>query len=170
MGESKLVAVKQEIESPLNQIGRWRFPDKKFIYEKTVLIKQTNLLGNTYFSNFIEWQGEAREKLFLTHPAALAFIKEYPNILLVTHTLHHRFLSNAYLGDTIRIELTTGDIMDHSFKIMFRYYSSSDGVLIGEGWQKICFLDTNVNRPCKTPQIFLDLALPIQEHQKTDLN
>lgn len=154
------------VEIALGEIGKWRFPGKKFIYEKAVLIKQTNLLGNTYFSNFIEWQGEARERLFLTHPASLAFLQRYPNILLVTHTLHQRFLSNAYFGDTIRIEVTSKEILDYSLKVIFRYYNQADGALIGEGWQKICFFDKEQKQPCKVPQLFLDLALPIEEDSR----
>lgn len=152
----------------LDQIGKWRYPHKKFLYEKTVLIKQTNLLGNTYFSNFIEWQGEAREKLFLAHPASLAFLRRHPEILLVTHTLHQRFIDNAFFGDVIRIELTTADILDYTLKIIFRYYRQGEDVLIGEGWQKVCFWNKEGNQPAKIPQLFLDLALPIQENTKGD--
>jgi enediyne biosynthesis thioesterase len=147
----------------LGHIGTWCLPGKKFLYEKTVLVKQTNLFGNAYFSNFVEWQGEAREKLFLSHPASLEFLRVNRNVLLVTHTVHHRFLSHAFFGDTIRIELTTRDIMDYTLTLVFRYYNGANNELIGEGWQKICFFDTDCNQPCKVPQIFLDLAVPIRE-------
>lgn len=170
MGKVKGLRKRRTTGSSLDQVGKWRYPEKKFVYEKTVLIKQTNVMGNTYFSNFVEWQGEAREKLFLSHPAALTFLKENPHIVLVTHTLHHRFLANAYFGDTIRIELTTRDILDYSLRIVFRFYHSATNVFIGEGWQKICFVDARHNQPCKIPQIFLDLAVSIQEDSKPTSN
>jgi two-component system response regulator HydG len=36
------------------------FPDNCFSMEKIVLLRDTNLMGNTYFANYIMWQGEAR--------------------------------------------------------------------------------------------------------------
>lgn len=149
--------------SNLAQIGSWKFPEKKFLYEKSILIKQTNLFGNTYFSNYIEWQGEAREKLFLSHPAALDFLKENLDIFLVTHTLHHEFISNTFFGDKLRIELTTKNILDYSFVINFQYFNNQTNQLVGKGWQKICFINRVSNQPCKVPQLFLDIAIPIQE-------
>lgn len=150
----------------LDIIGKWKYPGKKFICEKTVLIKQTNLLGNTYFSNYIEWDGEAREKFFLSHPAALEFLKTNSNIAMITHSLFHRFFANAYFGDHIRIELTTKDILDYSLVIIFRHFRIGTNLLIGEGWQKICFMDNNTDKPCPLPRIILDLAESIKEETK----
>ena len=147
----------------LNQIGNWKFPGKKFIYKKAVLIKQTNMLGNTYFSNYIEWMGEARESLFLTHPAASIFLSENANISMITQIVHHRFLENSFFGDQIRIEVTTKDILDHSLILVFRYFNEANEKLIGDGWQKVCFWDKETNKPCKMPQILLDLAIPLKE-------
>ena len=158
-----MIIMPKDIEQLLNQIGAWKFHQNKFTYKKTVLIKQTNMLGNTYFSNYIDWMGEARERLFLMHPAAGAFLKKYMNIFMITHTLHHRFLENSFFGDEIRIEVTTKDILDYSLIIVFRYFNESNEKLIGEGWQKVCFWDQQTDKPCKVPQILLDLAKPLCE-------
>src|SRR3989338_8399696 len=104
-----MILMGKDTKSQLSQIGVWKFPGKKFCYQKTVLLKQTNMLGNTYFSNYIDWMGEAREQLFLMHPSAAPFLSENANIFMITHTLHHRFIDNAFFGDQIRIELTTKD-------------------------------------------------------------
>ena len=144
-------------------IGKWKYPEKKFTYEKIVLIKQTNVLGNTYFTNYIEWEGEVREKFFLSHPGALEFLKSYPNIIMVTHSLFHRFFANAYFGDRVRVELTTKDILDYSLFVVFRHYKVGPDLLLGEGWQKICFLDQNTEKACRVPQIILDLAESVKE-------
>lgn len=147
----------------VKNIGKWKFPDKKFVYEKTVLLKQTNLMGNTYFSNYIEWQGEAREKLLLSHPAAREFLKENPSLKLITHSLFHRFVQDAFFGSSIKIEVTAKEILDYSLVIVFRYFDRERNSLIGEGWQKICFSDIHLNQICPVPQIILDLAQPIRE-------
>lgn len=147
----------------LAQIGKWKYPEKKFAVEKVVLFKQTNVIGNTYFSNYIEWQGEVRERFFLSHPAAPMFLQANPNIMLITHSLSHRFINNSFFGDVIRIELTTKNILEYSVVMIFRYFNAQTNKLIGEGWQKVCFMDRNQNIPCKVPQIFLDLAISVRE-------
>lgn len=144
-------------------IGKWKFPEKIFSLEKIITFKQTNVMGNTYFSNYVEWQGEAREKLLLCHPSASVYLKENPHIFLVTHSLGHRYIGNTYFGDRIRIKLTSKNILDYSLMIIFRYYNTNGDTLIGEGWQKVCFWDRKLNKPCKIPQFFRDLAEPIQE-------
>lgn len=154
-----------ENEKMLDLIGKWKFPSSKFFCEKDVTFKQTNVMGNTYFSNYVEWQGEAREKLFLSHPAAPAFLLKNPNIFLVTHSLFHKFIINTFFGDKIRIEITTKDILDYSLTMIFRYWNARSKVLVGQGWQKVCFWDHATSKPCKVPQIFLDLAMPIREGQ-----
>src|SRR3989338_6102491 len=105
--------------SSTNAIGKWRYPERKYVYEKTVLIKQTNIFGNTYFSNYIEWQGEAREKFFLSHPAAAAFLKGNPDLILITHSLFHRLVENTFFGEKICIEITTREIQKYSFQLIF---------------------------------------------------
>lgn len=154
--------------SSMELIGKWRFPATKFSYEKEVLIRQTNLMGNTYFANYIEWQGEAREKFFLAHPAASEFLKQNPDLVLVTYCLYHRFIENSFFGDRIRIDITTREIKKYDLIVVFRYYNVKTESLIGEGWQKICFSDRNTNQLSPVPQIFLDLAEPVREAALTD--
>ena len=144
-------------------IGSWKYPHKIFAYEKVITFKQTNVMGNTYFSNYVEWQGEAREMLLLQHPEASNFLTQNQHIFLVTHSLSHRFVTNTFFGDRVRVEVTTKNILDYSLMMVFRYRHAGNNSLIGEGWQKVCFLDRRTNAPCKVPQLFLDLAVPIQE-------
>jgi len=85
---------------------------------------------------------------------------------MITHSLFHRFFANAYFGDQIRSELTTKDILDYSLRIIFRHFKVGTNLLIGEGWQKICFMDNNTDKLCPLPRIILDLAESIKEETK----
>lgn len=153
-------------ESTLSLIGRWKFPHTKFAYERDVLLKQTNLLGNTYFSNYVEWQGEAREKFLLVHPAAKEFLATNPHLAMITYCVYQRFITNSFFGDRIRIEVNSRDLEKHSLVLVFRYYNCKDNSLVAEGWQKICFSDTQKNELCSIPQIFIDLAEPVLEREQ----
>lgn len=145
----------------MDPIGSWKFPEKKFTYEKYVLIKSTNAFGNTYFSNYIEWQGEARERFFFTHPSAEDFLKANKSILMVTHSLGHQFINNTYLGDYLKIEVTSRNIMKYSFVLDFNFIDAKKNKPVGKGWQKIGFYDEKVQGLCPIPKIFLDLLLPV---------
>lgn len=162
----------QKIEEALKEIGVYRFSGKQFTYFKDVLFKQTNVVGNTYFANYVEWQGEAREKFFLEHPSARAFLVANPHIILITYATYHRFLGSTYFGDRVRIEVTSGDITKHSFRLFFTYFRDSSGEKVGEGWQKVCFQDARNNQISPVPTIFLDLIEPVQKigsvHLPTD--
>lgn len=149
--------------SDLNEIGQWRYPDKKFCVEKDILIKQTNVLGNTYFSNYVEWQGEVREKFLLQHPAATEFLKLNPHIMMITYSLFHNFIKHTFFGDRVRIELTSRDIAKNSAFLVFNYFNVRTEEKVGSGWQKICFSDASTNSICAIPQIFLDLLLPVDQ-------
>jgi enediyne core biosynthesis thioesterase len=147
----------------LDEIGKWKFPEDRFVYERTILFKQTNALGNTYFANYFEWQGEAREKLLLEHPAARHFMQANPHIALITYAAYHKFSENTYFGDRVRIEVNSRDVEKNSVYLVFRYFNAETNKLIGEGWQKICFSDVKKNQLCSVPQIILDLLEPIKE-------
>ena len=141
---------------------RWRFPANKFIYEKRIFLKHTNMEGNTYYDNYITWQGEAREALLLAHPKVGEFLKPENFVKMITHSIHQRYIQDTFFGDSVRIEVTSRDIKHCSFALVYRYYKQTDE-LIGEGWQKICFADLKSGKICRIPEAILDLIEPIEE-------
>lgn len=147
-------------------IGRWKFPSSKFVMEKTILLKNTNLMGNTYYDNYITWQGEARESLLLSHPNVKAFLQAAQSLKMVTHSVYQRFFAETTFGDTVRIEATSREVKRCSFILVFRYFDKATGMALGEGWQKICFVDMKTGKLCQTPQLILDLIEPLQEKEE----
>lgn len=154
---------------PPSKVERWRFPDTKFIYEKRVVLKHTNLEGNTYYDNYVTWQGEARESLLLSHPSVSEFLKHNSNVKMITHSLFQRFIRDSHFGDALRIEVTSRDIKHCSFVLVFRFYNKQSGTLLGEGWQRICFGDYQTGKLLRIPQLILDLIEPIQESSEQPL-
>lgn len=147
-------------------IANWKYPKEKFVYEKQVLLRQTNLFGNTYYSNYIEWQGEARERFLLEHPAADEFFKSNKTLRMITHSLYHRFDDNTYFGDRLRIEVTAKSVLKYSFMLVFEYFNAKSNKLVGHGWQKIGFYDELKQGFSPVPQLFLDLLLPVLRPNK----
>lgn len=139
----------------------WKYPKKEFLYEKRVLLKQTNAFGNVYFSSHLEWQGEARESFLFEHPDIANYLKETKHLKMITHSLYHKFHQNAYFGDRIKIIITSKNILKYSFILNFDSYSLPDNKPIGSGWQKIGFYDDERKCIAPVPSLFLDLLLPV---------
>ncbi len=146
-----------------NKIGIWKYPGKKFDFEKDILLRETNLMGNTYFANYVVWQGEARERLLLKHPQTLEWLKNNQHIKMITYETHHRFLHETTFGSRVRLEVTSREIKRWSFVLIFRYFDALNNEKIGEGWQRACFMDLRTNKICEVPQLILDLVEPITE-------
>lgn len=97
-----------------------------FHFEKVILLKDTNLMGNTYFANYVLWQGEVREVYLLSHPRFEEEFSKNQHIKMVTHSLYHRFVQEATFGDTVEIRMTSREVKRCSFVLVFRYYHKKD--------------------------------------------
>ena len=80
-----------------------------FTSEIMVTLKDTNVFGNVYFSNYIEYQGTIREKFLLASVPDLHEMLAKTQVRLVTIDTYNKFVSNAYFGDVLLLELTTSD-------------------------------------------------------------
>ena len=140
-----------------------QLPNRYFSIEKTVFLKDTNLMGNTYFANYIIWQGEAREACLMTHPNFAEEMQKNQHIKMITHSLYHRFVQETTFGDIIEIKITTREIKHCSFVLMFRYYNKKTGAFLGEGWQRLTFADSRTGSLTAIPNFIRELAFTIKE-------
>jgi len=139
------------------------FPDNCFLMEKTVLLRDTNLMGNTYFANYIMWQGEIREAILMTHPNFAEKMQENKHIKMITHSLYHRFVQETTFCDIVQIKMTTREIKHCSLVLVFRYYNKMSGAFLGEGWQRLTFADLRTSSLTAIPNFIRELALAIKE-------
>lgn len=139
------------------------FPDNCFSIEKTVLLRDTNLMGNTYFANYIMWQGEIREAILMTHPNFAEEMQKNKHIKMITHSLYHRFVQETTFCDIVQIKMTTREIKHCSFILVFRYYNKRSGAFLGEGWQRLTFADLRTGTLTAIPSFIRELAFAIKE-------
>ena len=161
----KIQTVETEKIRPGSTIGKWKYPGKNFTFEKPILLKETNIMGNTYYDNYLTWQGEARERLLLSHPAIADWLQDNRHLKMITHSIYHRFLTETTFGDLVRVEAITREIKQCSFIMVFRFLNAKTSAVLGEGWQRICFHDLNTRKLCHVPQLILDLIEPIKEDE-----
>ena len=128
--------------------------DRVFRTEIVVTLKNTNVFGNVYFANFIEYQGVVREKFLLANVPDLHQLMAEQKIRLVTVDTYNRFISNAYFGDTLVVELTTSDIKAATCRLNINFKNKATGDLIGKGYQRICVVSEK-GRVIRIPDNFL---------------
>lgn len=144
------------------------FSEGCFIYEKTVLLRDTNLMGNTYFANYVIWQGEAREACLLSHPRFSEEMNKIRHIKMITHSLYHRFVQESTFGDVIQIKITAREIKSCSFVMVFRYYNKKTMAFLGEGWQRVAFVDQTTGNFVPIPDLILQLAYMVNEDSRRE--
>ncbi len=116
-----------------------------FILQHQVFFNETNAVGGVvYFSNYVKWQGIAREKYFLQTcpdwPEIMKAVYE-GRLNMITVEEHSYFIHHAFFGDELQIELSTGNIRKFSFEMYFVVKNQETGVLMYEGMQKLAFDD-----------------------------
>ncbi len=128
--------------------------DRVFKTEIMITLKNTNVFGNVYFSNFIEYQGVIREKFLLANVPDLHKLMATQSVRLVTVDTYNRFISNAYFGDTLVVELTTSEIKAATCRLDITFKNKSTGKLVGEGYQRFCMVSEK-GKVMRMPDNFL---------------
>ncbi len=118
---------------------------KAFILEHKVYFNETNAVGGVaYFSNYVKWQGMAREEYFVkTVPDWRMIMQSIASgqLNMITVEEHSHFIQHAFFGDTITIRLFTANIKRYSFDMVFFMFNSEENKLLYEGMQRLAFDD-----------------------------
>ncbi len=135
-----------------------------FTTEKVITLKDTNIFGNVYFSNYIEYQGEIREKFFLSSFPDLNELLAKRKIRFVTIDVYNKFISSAYFGDTLLIELTTSNLNAATCKFNINFKDKATGKLIGQGYQRVSIVNSK-GKVIRIPEIFRE---PLDFYQEVE--
>jgi len=132
---------------------------KKFSLDLRVYLKDTNLFGNVYFANYFYWQGVAREEFFRqVAPDPMFFINK--KITMVTIEAGMKFKKEALLFDEVTIEVRIANPKITTFELVFIFTNKKSKEILGEGRQKIGFIDES-NKVIPIPK---ELAISSAEY------
>ena len=116
---------------------------KCFVLEHTIYFNETNAVGGVaYFSNFVKWQGMAREEYFIrTVPEWRDIIKAISlgQVNMITVEEHSHFIQHAFFGDKLIIKLQTTNIRKFSFDMVFFMIKEGTETIVYEGFQRLAF-------------------------------
>jgi enediyne core biosynthesis thioesterase len=107
-------------------------------YRQVVTFADTNVVGNVYFTHYVEWQGRCRER-FLADQAPEILQALAGDLALVTADCSCEFFAELYALDEVAIRMSLGGIDANRVTMDFGYYRLGTGPaqLVARGRQTI---------------------------------
>ncbi|MEA2128473.1 MAG: enediyne core biosynthesis thioesterase [Solirubrobacteraceae bacterium] len=132
---------------------------KTYEYRHTVMLEETNLLGNVYFSHYARWQGHCRE-LFLREFAPEVLLDLDPDRdALVTTRCACTYLAELVAFDQVSVRMGLGDVALNRLDLHFEYVRVAPGPeeLVARGEQQLAWLQRDGERfvPRRVPESLL---------------
>ncbi|HWM09267.1 MAG TPA: acyl-CoA thioesterase [Solirubrobacteraceae bacterium] len=134
--------------------------EKHFELRHTVVLEETNLLGNVYFAHYLRWQGHCREQ-FLNEFAPEVFEGLDPDRdALVTTRCSCTYHAELEAFDEVAIRMRLGEVVQNRLTLHFDYVRiTADGEeLVARGEQQLAWLTREGERfvPQRVPEPLLD--------------
>ena len=103
-----------------------------FSYRHRVTFAETNVVGNVYFSHYLDWQGRCRESFLFEHTPNVCQDILKGTLVLVTVSCAMDYFEECYAGDDVVIEMSPGGIVSSRARMCFRYRSRGLDIARGE--------------------------------------
>jgi enediyne biosynthesis thioesterase len=112
-------------------------------------LKHSNATQNVYFSNYFDWQGEAREQWLYDMIDETLLNKDG---IFITAIAHNDFKKEAFPFQEVRCEIHTFNTQRCAFYLGFEFFHGSE--VISKGYQKLIFINKK-RRPARLPEHIL---------------
>ena len=111
---------------------------RAYEYRHIVSFKETNVVGNVYFSNYVSWQGRCREMFMREH--APGVLDEITNgLALVTTRVSCEYFEELRAFDEIIIKMYAQEVGPGRVTMAFDYFRLTDEgeQLVARGEQQV---------------------------------
>ena len=121
---------------------------KAYEYHHIVSFQETNLVGNVYYANYVQWQGRCRE-MFLKDNAPDIITELCQGLALVTVRVSCEYLSELFAFDHVIIRMRLGEIKQNRITMLFEYWRVTDEgeELVAKGEQQTACMRREDSRP-----------------------
>ena len=125
---------------------------RAFEYRHRVLLEDTSVAGDVYFTRYFSWQGRCRE-LFLLERAPDVLERLSDGLALVTTRCSCEYIGEALPGDEIRLRMRLGRLAQNLIDLDFEYWRAGDGeeALIARGAQQVACMRREGSTMVPTP-------------------
>src|SRR6266853_938595 len=94
-------------------------------YRHIVCFRETNLVGNVYYTSHLEWQGRCRE-LFLKDHAPLVIQELNQGLALATVRCACEFFAELAVFDEISVRMSLVELVQNRITLGFEYWRRKD--------------------------------------------
>jgi len=125
---------------------------RAFEYRHRVLLEDTSVAGDVYFTRYFSLQGRCRE-LFLLERAPDVLERLRDGLALVTTHCSCEYIGEALPGDEIRVRMRLGRLAQNLIDLDFEYWRAGDGeeALIARGAQQVACMRREAGRVVPEP-------------------
>jgi enediyne biosynthesis thioesterase len=127
---------------------------------------ETNLLGNVYYTHYLEWQGRCRE-MFLRDHAPEVLEELAKDLRLVTVRCSCEYLEELWGMDEVLLRMRLAALMQNRIKMDFEYFRCKDGAeqLVARGEQQVACMRVEGDHtvPAPIPDAFREALRPYSE-------
>ena len=119
--------------------------NRYFEYRHTIGFKETNVVGNVYYTNHLEWQGRCREMFLKAHAPELLGEVESGRLALVTVSCSCEYEVELHAFDELSVRMSLSARGTDWATMRFEYWRTSPGQLqrIATGQQTIAARERN---------------------------
>jgi enediyne biosynthesis thioesterase len=100
-------------------------------YRHAVSFQETNLVGNVYYTHFLEWQGRCRE-MFLRDHAPEVIGELSGDLTLATVRCSCEYLAEVFVFDEIVVRMRLAELVQNRITLAFEYWRGEELVARGE--------------------------------------
>lgn len=138
---------------------------KAYEYHHIVSFQETNLVGNVYYANYVQWQGRCRE-MFLKDNVPDIITELSQGLALVTVRVSCEYLSELFAFDHVIIRMRLGEIKQNRITMLFEYWRVTDEgeELVAKGEQQTACMRREDGETRPTP-IPAQLQLALEKYQ-----
>lgn len=107
-------------------------------YQHTVSFQETNLVGNVYYTHFLEWQGRCREMFLRDHaPEVIAELGR--DLALATVRCSCEYFVELLVFDEVTVRMRLGELAQNRISLRFEYWRRKAGgeELVARGEQQV---------------------------------
>jgi enediyne core biosynthesis thioesterase len=128
---------------------------KFFEYHHCVGFSETNLVGNVYFTNHLNWQGRCRE-MFLRQHAPDVLDELSRGLSLATVNCSCEYFSELLAFDEIVVRMRLVEVIQNRIRLGFEYWRGEE--LVARGEQQIACMkrDGKILSPAPIPPTLRD--------------
>jgi enediyne biosynthesis thioesterase len=129
-----------------------------FLYRHRVSFADTNVVGNVYFTRYLDWQGRCRELFLAERAPDVALDVAHGRLLLVTVACAMDYFEECYVFDDLVIEMTPREIAGNRIGMRFDY--RRDDADVARGTQTVACMTRNGDgvSPVPVPPALIDAA------------